>query len=52
MKKRLSKPVFKPYNQHQLLLLPPALGAMIEEHHPVGVGVVSCVIDQIDIEPL
>ena len=50
MKKRLSKPVFKPYNQHQLLLLPPALGAMIEEHHPVGV--VSRVIDQIDIEPL
>ena len=50
MKKRLSKPVFKPYNQHQLLLLPLELGAMIEEHHPVGV--VSRVIDQIDIEPL
>lgn len=50
MKKRRSKPVFKQYNPNQVLLLPPELGSMIAEHHPVRV--VSRVIDQIDISPL
>ena len=50
MKKKRSKPVFKQYNQNQLLLLPPNLGSMIEEHHPVRI--VNRIVDQIDISPL
>lgn len=50
MKKHSSKPIFKPYNPDQLLLLPPELGSMIAAYHPVRV--VNRVIDQIDVSPL
>ena len=42
--------VFKDYNPNQIMLLPPSLEELIEEHHPVRV--VNDVIDRISIEPL
>jgi transposase len=50
MKKHKSKAVFKQYNPNQMLLLPPELGSLIGEHHPVRI--VSRVIDQLDLSPL
>lgn len=46
----MSKQVFKPYQQGQVMLLPPSLDELIEAGHPVRV--VNEIIDQIDITPL
>lgn len=46
----MPKPVFKPYDQDQMLLLPPHLEELIENNHPVRI--VNEIIDKIDIEPL
>lgn len=46
----MSRPIFKPYEQNQIYLLPPTIEEMIEKHHPVRV--VNSVIDRINIEPL
>jgi transposase/predicted DNA binding CopG/RHH family protein len=42
--------VFKPYNNKQILLLPPSLEELIAENHPVRV--VNSVIDSLDISLL
>jgi transposase len=44
------RPVFKPYNQQQLLAIPPKLEDLIPSSHPVRV--VNEVINKINIEPL
>jgi transposase len=44
------QPVFKPYNQQQLLTIPPRLEDLIPPSHPVRV--VNEVINKINIEPL
>lgn len=44
------KPVFKPYGQHQLTLLPPDLSDLIEEGHMARM--VDTVIDSIDTSEL
>jgi transposase len=44
------RPVFKPYNQQQLLAIPPKLEELIPQAHPVRV--VNEVINKINIEPL
>jgi transposase len=44
------QPVFKPYNQQQLLAIPPKLEDLIPPSHPVRV--VNEVINKINIEPL
>lgn len=46
----MPKPIFKPYDQDQMLLLPPHLEELIENNHPVRI--VNEIIDKIDIEPL
>lgn len=46
MKKQYLKPVFKSYNQKQLMLLPPSLDELIDPDHPVRV--VDQVIDNVD----
>ena len=43
-------PTFKPYNQHQIMMLPPSLDELIPKDHPVRV--VNDVINSINIEPL
>ena len=43
-------PVFKPYNQHQIMMLPPSLEELIPESHTVRV--VNEVINRINVEPL
>lgn len=43
-------PAFKPYNQDQLLMLPPKLEELIPKEHPVRI--VNEVINQINLEPL
>jgi len=43
-------PTFKPYNQHQIMMLPPSLDELIVKDHPVRV--VNAVIDSINIDPL
>ena len=50
MPKGQSKPVFKPYHQHQMMLLPPSLDDMVDQGHPVRT--ISQVIDALDIDPL
>jgi transposase len=50
MKKKNNKVVFKPYNQHQLNLLPPSLEELIDSKYPVRV--VNQIIDKIDIDGL
>lgn len=50
MPKARLKPVFKTYDQHQSLLLPPSLEELIPANHPVRI--VSQVIDSIDTDPL
>ena len=49
-KKKESPPVFKPYNQGQMMLLPPSLDELIPEGHMVRV--VNDTIDKLNIEPL
>jgi transposase len=46
----MKKQVFKPYNQNQVMLLPPSLEELIPGGHLVRV--VNEMIDQLDIEPL
>ena len=41
---------FKPYDQHQLMALPPTFDELISSKHPVRV--VNQVIDQINLDPL
>jgi len=45
-----SKPVFKPYRQHQVLLLPPSFEELIPRGH--AVRVVSEVVDRMDLDGL
>ena len=44
------QPAFKPYNQHQILAIPPTLEELIPKEHPVRV--VNEVINKLNIEPL
>ena len=44
------QPVFKPYNQQQILAIPPTLEELISQSHPVRV--VNEVINKLNIEPL
>jgi transposase len=46
----IKRPVFKPYNQQQILALPPTLEELIPPVHPVRV--VNEVINRLNIEPL
>jgi len=46
----LKRPVFKPYDQQQILALPPTLEELIPAAHPVRV--VNEVINKLNIEPL
>jgi transposase len=50
MGKVTSKAVFKPYNQQQVLLLPPQLDDLISEHHLVRV--VNTVVDRLDLSAI
>ena len=50
MSKKRSKPVFKPYAQTQVMLLPPSLDELIPQNHPVRV--VNNILDGLDIDPL
>jgi len=50
MAKKISKPVFKPYNPSQLSLLPPSLEELIPSNHVVRV--VGEVIEKLDIDRL
>lgn len=44
------KPVFKPYDQNQLMAFPPTFDELIPEGHTVRI--VNKVIDAINVEPL
>lgn len=44
------KPIFKAYQQNQIMLLPPNLEELIPKNHPVRV--VNDVLNKIDIQPL
>lgn len=46
----MAKVIFKPYEQNQMMLLPPSLEDLIAEHHPVRI--VNQIIDKINIKPL
>lgn len=46
----IRQPVFKPYNQTQILAIPPTLEELIPQAHPVRV--VNEVINKLNIEPL
>jgi transposase len=46
----IKQPVFKPYDQGQILALPPSLDELIPKDHPVRI--VNEVINQLNIEPL
>lgn len=50
MPKGKSKAVFKPYEQHQMMLFPPSLEEMVATNHPVRT--INEVIDKVDISPL
>ena len=52
MGKRSSKTgvVFKPYNQGQMMLLPPSLDDMVSANHPVRL--ISDIVEQVDISAL
>lgn len=45
-----AKPIFKYYNNKQMMLLPPSLDELIAANHPVRV--VDRVIDEINIDPI
>jgi transposase len=49
-KKANSAPVFKPYQQHQVMLLPPDLAELIPANHLVRV--VHDSIDKLNVDPL
>lgn len=49
-KKAKSKQVFKPYTQHQVMLLPPSLEELIPENHLVRV--VNRTVEKLNIQPL
>lgn len=49
-KKRSSRPVFKPYTQNQMMLLPPSIEELIEEKHMVRI--VNETIDKLNPCPL
>lgn len=49
-KKRASQPVFKKYEQNQIMLLPPSLEEIIEQKHMVRV--VNKTIDKLNLKPL
>ena len=49
-KRRASAPIFKPYHQHQLMLLPPSLEEFIPENHLVRV--INSVVEKLDISPI
>ena len=42
--------VFKPYDQNQIMLFPPALDELIPENHPARL--ISWVVDRLDISPI
>ena len=44
------QPVFKPYDQQQILAIPPTLDELIPAAHPVRI--VNEVINKLNIEPL
>ena len=44
------QPVFKPYNQQQILAIPPTLEELIPKGHPVRT--VNEIINKLNIEPL
>ncbi|MFS0491748.1 transposase, partial [Leadbetterella byssophila] len=44
------KPTFKPYDQQQMMLLPPSLEELVPKNHPVRV--VNEVINKINLAPL
>lgn len=46
----IRQPVFKPYDQQQILALPPSLEELIPQTHPVRI--VNEVINKLNIEPL
>lgn len=46
----IRQPVFKPYNQQQILAIPPTLDELIPDSHPVRV--VNEVINKLNIGPL
>jgi transposase len=46
----MQEPIFKPYNQNQMYILPPSIEEMIEENHPVRI--INEVIEKINIKPL
>jgi transposase len=46
----IRQPVFKPYNQQQILAIPPTLEELIPQAHPVRI--VNEVINKLNIEPL
>ena len=48
--KRVSTPVFKPYHQQQLMMLPPSLEELIAPNHPARI--VNTVLNKIDTKPL
>jgi transposase len=50
MRRKIGHPVFKPYIQNQLSLMPPSLDEMVPADHLVRV--INQAIDQLDIEPL
>lgn len=43
-------PTFKPYDQHQIMMLPPSLDELIPNDHPVRI--VNEVINNVNIDPL
>ena len=49
-KRRLSQPVFKPYHQHQVVLLPPSVDELI----PIGhlVRLISSVVDRMPVDSI
>jgi transposase len=50
MRRKETHPVFKPYIQNQMSLMPPRLDELIPEDHLVRV--INRAIDQLDLEPL
>lgn len=46
----IKRPVFKPYNQHQIMAIPPTLEELIPKGHPVRT--VNEIINKLNIEPL
>jgi transposase len=49
-KRRIPQPVFKEYNQDQMLLLPPSLDELVPKKHVVRI--INRAIDQMNLDPL